>query len=114
MLDLLILIIFAAGLIVGLKRGFLVQMMHLFGFIVALIVAYIYYKPLAEQFVFWIPYPGFAENATSVLGLDSIDVDLTFYRALAFALIFFAVKITLQIVTSVFDFIAYLPALIRI
>lgn len=111
MLDLLILIILIAGFIVGIKRGFIVQMMHLFGFFIALIVALIYYKQLAQFFVFWIPYPGFAENATSVLGLDSIDVDASFYRALAFVLIFFAVKIVLQIVASIFDFIAYLPVL---
>lgn len=111
MLDLLILIILASGLIVGLKRGLIVQLMHLFGFIIALIVAYIYYKELAQLFVLWVPYPGFAENATSLLGLDSIDVDASFYRALAFALIFFATKFVLQIVASIFDFIAYLPVL---
>ena len=111
MLDLLILIIMASGLIVGLKRGFIVQMMHLFGFLIALIVAYINYKPLAQVFVLWVPYPGFAENATSVLGLDSIDIDTSFYRALAFALIFFTTKLVFQIIASIFDFIAYLPVL---
>ena len=111
MLDLLILIIMASGIIVGLKRGFIVQMMHLFGFFIALIVAYLNYKPLAQFFVLWVPYPGFAENATSVLGLDSIDVDSSFYQALAFAIIFFATKLVLQIIASIFDFLAYLPVL---
>lgn len=111
MLDLLILIIMASGIIVGLKRGFIVQMMHLFGFFIALIVAYVNYKPLAQFFVLWVPYPGFAENATSVLGLDSIDVDSSFYQALAFAIIFFATKLVLQIIASIFDFLAYLPVL---
>ena len=111
MLDLLIIIIMASGIIVGLKRGLIVQMMHLFGFFIALIVAYINYKSLAQLFVLWVPYPGFAENAPSVLGLDSIDVDASFYQALAFAIIFFATKIVLQIIASIFDFIAYLPVL---
>ena len=111
MLDLIILIVLFSGLIVGIKRGLIVQLMHLFGFLIALIVAIIYYKPLAQLFVLWVPYPGFAENATSVLGLDRVDTDATFYRALAFGLIFFAAKIVLQIVASIFDFIAYLPVL---
>lgn len=111
MLDLLILIIIVAGFITGLRRGFIVQAMHLFSFFVALIVAYIYYKPLAEVFVYWVPYPGFSESGNSVLGLDQIDVDATFYRALAFAMIFFVVKIILQIIASIFNFISYLPVL---
>ena len=111
MLDLIILIIMASGIIVGLKRGLIVQLMHVLGFFIALIVAYINYKPLAQFFVLWIPYPGFAENAPSVLGLDSIDVDRSFYQALAFALLFFATKLVLQIIASIFDFIAYLPVL---
>lgn len=111
MLDLIILIVLISGFIVGIKRGLIVQLMHLFGFFVALIVAYIYYKPLAQLFVLWVPYPGFAENATSVLGLDRVDTDATFYRALAFGLIFFATKLIWQIIASIFDFISYLPVL---
>ena len=111
MLDLLILIIIVAGFITGLRRGFIVQVMHLLGFFVALIVAYIYYKPLADVFVYWVPYPGFNESLTPVIGIDNIDVDATFYRALAFAVIFFTVKIVWQIIASIFNFITYLPVL---
>lgn len=111
MLDIIILIIFAASLIVGGKRGFVVQAINLFSFVIALIVAYIYYKPLAQKFVLWIPYPGFTEDATMTLVLDSLDVDRTFYRVIAFAIIFFTVKIALQIVGSMFDFLTYLPIL---
>ncbi|MFL0504745.1 CvpA family protein [Ureibacillus sp. 179-F W5.1 NHS] len=111
MLDIILLIIFAASLLVGLKRGFIVQAIHLASFFVALIVAYIYYKPLAEKFVLWIPYPGVTDSSSMVLVLDSLNVDETFYRIIAFAVIFFAVKIALQILGSVFDFITYLPIL---
>lgn len=111
MIDLIILILLISGIIVGIKRGLIVQLMHLFGFIISLIIAVAYYKRLAQFFVLWIPYPGFAENATSVLGLDKIDVDNTFYRALAFAIIFFSSKIVLQIIASMFDFVKYFPVL---
>lgn len=111
MLDILLLIIFAASILVGLKRGFIVQAIHLASFFVALIVAYIYYKPLAEKFVLWIPYPGVTDSSSMVLVLDSLNVDETFYRIIAFAIIFFVVKIALQILGSIFDFITYLPIL---
>lgn len=111
MLDLLILIIIVAGFITGLRRGFIVQVMHLIGFFVALIVAYIYYKPLADVFVYWVPYPGFSDSLKPVIGIDNIDVDATFYRALAFAVIFFTVKIIWQILASIFNFISFLPVL---
>lgn len=111
MLDLIILIVLLAGLIVGLKRGLIVQLMHIVSFVVALIIAYIYYKPLAEKFVFWVPYPGVTDTGSLGVVIDSLDLDRTFYRVIAFAVIFFVVKFTLQIVASIFDFIAYLPVL---
>jgi uncharacterized membrane protein required for colicin V production len=111
MLDLLILAIFIISIIIGAKRGLIVQLIHIGSFLVALVVAIIYYKPLADKFVLWIPYPGFTDGSTITLVLDSLDVDRTFYRVFAFALIFFAVKIALQIVGSMFDFLTYLPIL---
>jgi uncharacterized membrane protein required for colicin V production len=111
MLDLFLLIVFVISLIIGAKRGLIVQLIHIGSFLVALVVAIIYYKPLAEKFVLWIPYPGFTEGSTVTLVLDSLDVDRTFYRVFAFALIFFIVKIALQIVGSMFDFLTYLPVI---
>lgn len=109
MLDLFILVVFIISLIIGAKRGLIVQLIHIGSFLIALVVAVIYYKPLADKFVLWIPYPGFTEGSTMTLVLDSLDVDRTFYRVFAFALIFFVVKISLQILGSMFDFLTYLP-----
>lgn len=111
MLDLLILVILIVGILVGGRRGFVVQAIHMFGFIIAIIVALFYYKSLAQKFLLWIPYPGFAESATSTLELIGLDVDRTFYRIIAFALIFFATKLVLQIIGSMLDFLKYLPIL---
>ncbi|RHW33428.1 CvpA family protein [Lysinibacillus yapensis] len=111
MLDILLLICFAASILLGLKRGFIVQAIHLVSIFVALIVAYIYYKPLADKFVLWIPYPGVSEDSSMMLMLDALNVDQTFYRIIAFAVIFFAVKLALQILGSIFDFLTYLPVL---
>lgn len=111
MLDLFILAVFIISLIIGAKRGLIVQLINIASFLIALVVAIIYYKPLADKFVLWIPYPGFTEGSTMTLVLDSLDIDRTFYRVFAFALIFFTVKIALQILGSMFDFLTYLPVL---
>ena len=111
MLDIILLIIFAASILVGLKRGFIVQAIHLVSYFAALFVAFVYYKPLAEKFVLWIPYPGITEDQSMLLVLDQLNVDQTFYRIIAFAVIFFTVKIALQILGSIFDFLTYLPIL---
>ena len=62
MLDLFILLILIISLIIGAKRGLIVQLIHIGSFLVALVVAIIYYKPLADKFVLWIPYPGFTDG----------------------------------------------------
>lgn len=111
MLDIILLIILIGGIIIGAKRGLIVQLLHMVGFIVALVVAYKYYKPLAEYFVLWIPYPAVSDDSTFTIAIEQLDLDQTFYQLFAFALIFFAVKFGLQLLASMFDFLKYLPVL---
>jgi len=111
MLDIILLILLIGGIIVGAKRGLVLQLIHMLGFIVALVVAYRYYKPLAEYFVLWIPYPVVGENSRFTVAVEQLDLDQTFYQLLAFALIFFVVKFGLQLIASMFDFLKYLPVL---
>jgi len=111
MLDLAVLAILVIGFIVGLKRGFILQTIHLAGFIVAFIVAYIYYEQLAPKLTLWIPYPNLGSNTTLHLIFENANLETAYYRAIAFAAIFFAVKILLQIIGSMLDFVANLPIL---
>lgn len=111
MLDLLILAFFIGGLITGFKRGLIVQLIHMVGFIAALIVSFLYYKALADKFVLWIPYPGATAEPQLAFPVGELDLELTFYRLLAFVLIFMVVKFGLQLIASMFDFLKYLPIL---
>lgn len=111
MLDLLILFLFLGGLITGFRRGLIVQLIHMTGFIIAIIVAYIYYIPLSEKFVLWIPYPGVTAASKLSWTVGHLDLDQTFYRVLAFVIIFIAVKFALQLIASMFDFLKFLPVL---
>ncbi|MGG3469682.1 CvpA family protein [Neobacillus pocheonensis] len=112
MLDLAILLFLIIGFFVGLKRGFIMQIVHLAGFIVAYIVAYLYYDELAPKLTLWVPYPNFGGEGTALKILtDSSNMETAFYRAIAFVIIFFAVKILMQIIGSMLDFISHLPIL---
>jgi uncharacterized membrane protein required for colicin V production len=109
MLDLAIIFLLAIGFFVGLKRGFILQLFHLTSFIIAYIVANLYYEELAPKLTLWIPYPNFGENLTLKILTNSGNMETAFYRAIAFVIIFFAVKVLLQIIGSMLDFIAHLP-----
>lgn len=111
MLDIIIIILLLGGLITGFRRGLLVQVLHMTGFIISFIVAYAYYKQLAEKFVLWIPYPGVTAKSQLSWSFGELDLDQTFYRLLAFILIFFIVKFLLQLFVSMFDFLKHLPIL---
>lgn len=111
MIDLILLGILVLGVLIGLKRGFILQLFHLVGFIVSFIIAVIYFDNLAKKLNLWIPYPELPEDATWAIFLDSLPLETAFYNGVAFALLFFGSKIILQIVASMLDFIADLPLL---
>ena len=111
MLDLALFIILILGFFIGLKRGFILQLIHLIGFIVAFIIAYLNYEKLAPKLTLWVPYPSFGSGTTIQMLFDNANLEDAYYRAIAFVVIFFAVKIVLQIIGSMLDFVANLPIL---
>ncbi|MEH7354319.1 CvpA family protein [Neobacillus drentensis] len=114
MLDLAIIIFLIIGFFVGLRRGFILQLVHLTGFIIAYVVATLYYEELAPKLTLWVPYPNLGEGTTLKILTDSSNMETAFYRAISFVIIFFAVKVLLQIIGSMLDFIAHLPVLKQI
>ncbi|WP_430784914.1 CvpA family protein [Virgibacillus flavescens] len=111
MVDIILLLLLLFGFFVGLKRGFILQLFHLIGFIAAFIVAALYYDQLAERLALWIPYPELPDSSEWAAFLDNLPLENAFYNAISFAIIFFAVKIVLQIIASMLDFVAELPVL---
>lgn len=111
MLDLAIILLLVFGFFIGLKRGFILQLVHLTGFIIAYIVANLYYDDLAPRLTLWVPYPNLGTTSPLKLLSEDGNMEEAFYRAIAFIIIFFAVKILLQVVGSMLDFIAHLPIL---
>ena len=112
MVTLLIIAVLAIGFVVGLRRGLILQLVHLLSLIVALVVAKLYYKDLGPKLEMWVPFPSSADTDSSLKMLFNItDLDSAFYNAIAFFIIFIAVKIALQLIGSMLDFLAQLPLL---
>lgn len=111
MLDLLIMILLIIGLFIGIRRGLILQFIHLTGFIIAFIVAKMYGNDFADKLVLWVPYPSFGSDSPMDMIVSNGNLENAYYRGIAFVIIFFAVKIALQIIGSMLDFIANLPLL---
>ncbi|MFD2046268.1 CvpA family protein [Ornithinibacillus salinisoli] len=111
MIDLILLILLFFGFLIGLKRGLILQAVHLIGFIISFIVAATYYDELATQLALWIPYPELPDDSLWGDFIQALPLENAFYNAISFAIIFFAVKILLQIIASMLDFVASLPIL---
>ncbi|MBA2173388.1 CvpA family protein [Halobacillus locisalis] len=111
MIDLLLLFILLIGVLTGLKRGFILQLFHLIGFIVAFIVAALYYDDLSPKLTLWVPYPELPEDTAWAVFVENLPLEQAFYNAVAFAALFFGVKIILHIIASMLDFVSELPIL---
>ncbi|MGI8316847.1 CvpA family protein [Halobacillus mangrovi] len=111
MIDLLLLLILIIGIFTGLRRGFILQLFHLIGFIVAFVVAVMYYDDLSPKLTLWVPYPELPEDSSWAVFTNSLPLEQAFYNAVAFAILFFGVKIILHIIASMLDFVAELPIL---
>lgn len=111
MISLLLLVLLLFGILIGLKRGFILQAFHLVGFIVSFVIATLYYDKLSPKLSLWIPYPELSSDSSWAIFLQSLPLEAAFYNAISFAVIFFAAKFILQIIASMLDFVAELPIL---
>lgn len=109
MLNIILFFLLILGFFIGLRRGFILQIVHLAGFIISFIVAYLYFDQLSPYLKLWIPYPDLVEEGSLSIFLGSIDLEASYYRAIAFAILFFSTKLLMQLVGSMLDFLADLP-----
>ena len=111
MLSFLLFFVLIVSFFIGFRRGLILQVIHLLGLVVSLVVAYLYYEEVAGYIRLWIPYPNFSQNGEMSLLVEAFDMEMVYYNGIAFVLLFFITKIVMQIIGSLFDFIAHLPIL---
>lgn len=108
-LNIIIILLLAAGFFMGFRRGLVLQLVHLAGFVVSYIIAFLYYKQLAPVLKFWIPFPTSAARSGTFSFLGNLDLQAAYYQAIAFVILFIAVKIVLNIFGSMLNFLAEMP-----
>ena len=109
MIDILLLVLLFAGIIIGLKRGFILQFFHIASSIIAIIAALALRDQVAPLLKTWIPMPPVDQNPT--FSLVAVSFESFYYGAIAFILIFILVKIVLSILGSFINAIANVPIL---
>ena len=98
----IILIILLIGLIVGYRRGIILQSLHLIGTIAAVIIAATNYETLGSRFYLVMPYPSTA--APNPVLENVANQEYAYYYMFAFFIIFIISKIIIQIIVSGFDY----------
>lgn len=109
LLNLIILILLASGFFMGFRRGLVLQLIHLAGFVIAYIIAFLYYKQLAPTVKLWIPFPTSAAQSGTFSFLGNMNLQSAYYQAISFLILFLATKIILTILGHMLDFLAELP-----
>lgn len=96
MIDIIILFLLLMGTLVGLKRGFILQLIKLISFVVSILVASMFYQSLAPQLT-WIPAPNFS-GGQAQLAFFSGNLETAYYNTIAFIILFILTKILLAII----------------
>ncbi|MBO9130581.1 CvpA family protein [Bacillus sp. 165] len=110
MLDVLIVLLLVLGFFFGLKRGLILQVVRLAGFVAAYIVAYVYYDDIAPVLKGIIPYP-LETTVTMHTWLEQVNVEDVFYQAIAFVILFIATKIVFMLAGNLLNMFAQIPVL---
>lgn len=111
MFDLILLLIVAGCVILGYVRGLINQLLSIAGLFAAFLIAYLYHRDLAPYLLEKLPLSSFENYNNYEFLIKGLHLDIYAANVLAFALLFFGVKIVLSIVKRILNGIAYLPGL---
>lgn len=103
MITLLTVLCLLLGVIIGYRRGLVLQSLHSIATISSLIIAEICYVPFSKQLHLILPYPSASTDGKNVI-FDNINNENAFYNIMAILILFVFTKVILQIIATVFDF----------
>lgn len=93
------------SMVIGYRRGFVLQLLHLVGTISAIIISAMNYETLSARFEMIMPYPSTAQSVNNPLLPDLANAEYAFYDMIAFFIIFAVSKILIQLIVSAFDYL---------
>ena len=108
--TLIIIFLLISGWMNGLRRGFILQVVHLAGFLGSLFIAWYFYDDLAPHLAKIIPAPG-SSNGTWGAVESVLPVQATFYNCIAFIIVLIVARLIIGMIGRTIDGFARLPIL---
>lgn len=111
MLSFLIILIFAYGMYVGARRGFVLQLFFTLGYLVFFGIAYLLYQGLGKHLTLLVPYPS-ATMSSHFAFFDAglgLKLDTAFYAGFAFIAILFVGWVILKFVSIFLAHLTFYP-----
>lgn len=110
-LDLILVIGMAASFILGCRRGFVLQLVSMLGFVVAWITAYLFYDDVVPWVAKVIPVDAFVSQTGFESYLKGIPLNQYIAAAISFSLLLFGVKLILTAAGHVLNILVRVPGL---
>ncbi|MEF3306183.1 CvpA family protein [Paenibacillus sp. GYB003] len=110
-IDTIAVVLAAAALALGYHRGFIVQLFSIAGLVVAYLAAYWLYDDVSPIIAGLFPMNQLQSYGKYAFLVEGLNLNAYVYNALAFALIFFAVKLGMAVVGRLLHLIAATPGL---
>lgn len=111
MITIAILLFLLLGVYTGARRGLVLQLVHLVGYLVILIFAFWRYLPLSRLVEMYVPYPSFLPGNHLAIFSDAqaLELDQSFYQLFSFIVIMAFGWLLVRIVTAVIKEVTHLP-----
>lgn len=114
MIDIVIIVMLVLGFLIGIKRGFIMQIMRLVGTVTSYVVAFVYAKQLGPHLELWVPFPRIGSDTFLEEYIQDSTLEQSFYYVIAFIILFVVSKIVLFYIGTLLDFLARIPILKQI
>lgn len=95
----------------GYRRGFITQLLSVAGLLASLVIAYLFHDDLAPYLAVLLPLDSLAQNTEYEFLFSHFKVDQIIYNVLAFAILFFVIRLALTIVRHFLNFVVKAPGL---
>lgn len=111
MVTILILLYLGLGIYSGARRGLAVQLIHLIGYAVTLIIAFWRFRPLSRLLEMYVPYPSFIPGNHLALFSDAqaLGMDSAFYQLFSFFVITMLGWLVVRVISVMILSVARLP-----
>lgn len=108
MITLFILLILFIGAYSGYKNGLILQLLKTIGYVIVLIFAFDYYRPLSEYLYLLVPYPTpFLPESNPYYFYDErfiLTLSMSYYYLISFLLIFFIGWLVIRFLTKLLSY----------